>query len=132
MYKVKVVLHSKLTLLKKLLFKLNHFVKKLLAINSEFKLNDIHKQINNALTNNFEAVTEWINLTSLKDIIAMQEEHYNKTYNFDVYTFVNTFEDTFRSKMILFFVAAYKGEITCKSYFTKVFNSRYYHECDNE
>ena len=62
----------------------------------------------------------------------MQEEHYNKAYNFDVYTFVNTFEDTFRSKMILFFVAAYKGEITCKSYFTKVFNSRYYHECDNE
>lgn len=104
----------------------------LLAINSDFKLNDIHKQINNALTKNFEAVTEWVNLTSLKDIIAMQEEHYNKSYNFDVYTFVNTFEDTFRSKMILFFIAAYKGEITCKSYFTKVFNSRYYHECDNE
>ncbi len=104
----------------------------LLAINSEFKLNDIHKQINNALTKNFEAVTEWVNLTSVKGIISMQEEHYNIVYNFDIYTFVNTFEDTFRSKMILFFVAAYKGEITCKSYFTKVFNSRYYHECDNE
>lgn len=60
----------------------------------------------------------------------MQEEHYNKSYN--LYTFVSTFEDTFRSKMILFFAAAYKGEITCKSYFTKVFNSRYYHGCDNE